>query len=700
MSRFSAVFAGFLALFVYLAIFPYLIGFDFHFWQQTKVLGVVWCILFLPFLIKKDNKGQNWWLTPSLQTIFLLFLLGAIGYVCRWWVWLSGFAWLLAVVGVALFIWNVIFFWKQTNWKQKLIFLGLSFVFGNYFVAQIYGKAIFSPIYEANVAFYRGGIPDILDVSYHSSITAMLQTYNTMTTGLDGLVAMNYNILVHFLFAQLGLFFSVPILDFFNLSYPLLIFPLFFYTFLSLSDCLYKQIAVYLQKPPGYVLFHLGSIILLVCLLFPIPDNIYSRGLLGLHFTQVAIYTTALAFFFAFVEVCLHYFRILKQRLIFEWFFLPASLFILGYSHVSAGVTMLAGIGYGWLVSQKWKSILGWLWAILHVFILFFCYWLTAETKVGGEAYSHEGRLNWFFFFKQDGFNGLEFAWGMYLPLALTVFLLFRRLKTRFSISPDNTFLHYALGLCFIALAGILPNIVLELYGSTGMYFLSVQRFLAGSLLMVMLAFVHFSLPYKQVFKMSAVFGIILLMYMPFRNTLNDAWQKNMEVRKEITGIKDFHWKANHFVEKMFSNDAEWAKVAILFDKNLEQKAMRNDFFAFTRKLKNLDKTITVPEKAKSLLFIPYNTLKFSHFKEKQSCKQVPMYFTAISGMALLKGLPDAKCTENLGDYGYSYYNYEGREKAWQNGYKLEEALQITKQKGFQFLWYYNKDNQTFEKKY
>ncbi len=186
---------------------------------------------------------------------------------------------------------------------------------------------------------------------------------------------------------------------------------------------------------------------------------------------------------------------------------------------------------------------------------------------------------------------------------------------------------------------------------------------------------------------------MILLVYMPFRNTLNDAWQRNIAVRKEITGVRDFHWKANHFVEKLFSNDADWAKVAILFDKNLEEKAVQNPFFAFIRKLKDLDRNVPVPEKAKSLLYIPNNVLQFRHFQEKIPCMQVPMYFTAVSGIALFEGLPNAECTQSLGAYGYSYYNFEGREKAWREGYTILEAHKIVKERKFKWLWYYNEQS-------
>jgi hypothetical protein len=697
MSRFSAVFAGFLALFVYLAIFPYLIGFDFHFWQQTKVLGVVWCILFLPLLIKKDNKEQNWWLTPSLQTIFLLFLLGAIGYVCRWWQWLIWIAWLLAVVGVILFVYNSFVFWKQTTWKQKIIFLGLSFIFGNYLVGQIYTHAL-SPIYEANLAFYRGGIPDILDASYHSSVSQMLQTYNVLTTGLDGLVSMNYNIIVHYLFAQLALFFSTSVLYFFNLVYPVLMFPLFFYTFLSLSNTFYQRLSFYLQKPSNYILFHFSSSFVLFFIFFPLPDSIYARGLLGYHFVQAPIYTTALVLLFTITETAINYIDRPIARKTFDCFFLPVALFIAAYAQVSIGVALLTGIGYVWLLEKRWKMLYGWIWIVLHIVILFFCYWLTAETKPGIQ-YSYEGRLNWFFFFRQEGFNGVEFVWGMYSPLILVVCLALFWLKLSFSLAPTNKFLHYILALCLIALAGLSPNVLLELYGSTGMYFMSIQRFLAGSFLMAMLSFVNFHLPYKQVLKVSTILGMILLIYMPFRNTLNEAWKTNIDIRKEITGIKDFHWKANHFVEKIFSNDADWVKAAILFDENIEQKAMQNAFFAFIRKLKQLNEQLTLSEKSKSLLYLPYHQLNFLYPKnEKWYCIQIPIYLTATSGIALLKGLPHASCTENVGAYGYSYYNYEDREKVWQVGYSVQEAFSHTRQKGFQILWYYDTKQAIFQK--
>ncbi|GAB4131236.1 MAG: hypothetical protein Fur0027_18170 [Raineya sp.] len=701
MRNFSAIFAGFAALFVYLAIFPYQIGFEFHFWQQSKVLGVAYFVIFFPiFLQKRQIKQPAWWQLPAIESVFCLLGLGALGYLCRWWEWLSELSWGIALLGLLLFVWAIVDFWKKTNWKQKSVFLGLSFLLGTYFLAQIYAHYSHAPIYEAMIAFYDPTAHSVLlDMVYHSSITQMLQTYNVMTTGLDGLVTMNYNIFVHFLFAQLCLLLSISSLDFFNLAYPVLIFSLFFYTFLSLSDSLYQQIATYLQKPSNYVLFHFGSIIVLICLFFPLPDNIYSRGLLGMHFSKVAIYTTSLAFLFAFAETCLNYMAKPKHKYIFEWVFMPIFLFVLGYSHVSVGVAILAGIGYAWLLSRKWKNILGWLWILLHLSILFFCYWLTSETKPTGEMHSYEGRLNWFFFFRQEGFNVLEFVWGMYLPLALTIALIFWLLKTKFSFVSENKFLHYAAVLCLIALAGVSPNVILELYGSTGMYFMSVHRFLAGSLLMALVAFLHFSIPHTRIVQFLAGLGVLLWAYMSYRNTTNDAWKANIEVRKTITGISDFNWKANHFVEKLFSDDADWAKVGVLFDKNLEQKAMQNPFYAFARKLKDLGKNVAVAEKTQSLLYIPYHALNFKHFKERIPCMQVPIYFTATSGIALFEGLPNAKCTKAIGDYGYSYYNYEGREKTWQGGYDISEAFNATQQRGYRFLWYYDVNTQSFRRR-
>ncbi len=96
---------------------------------------------------------------------------------------------------------------------------------------------------------------------------------------------------------------------------------------------------------------------------------------------------------------------------------------------------------------------------------------------------------------------------------------------------------------------------------------------------------------------------------------------------------------------------------------------------------------------------MPYHQLNFLYPKnEKWYCIQIPIYLTATSGIALLKGLPHASCTENVGAYGYSYYNYEDREKVWQVGYSVQEAFSHTRQKGFQILWYYDTKQAIFQK--
>ncbi|MFN3316015.1 MAG: hypothetical protein ACK40K_04325, partial [Raineya sp.] len=477
----------------------------------------------------------------------------------------------------------------------------------------------------------------------------------------------------------------------------IIVFPFFIYTFLSLVNQIYLYFSKYFFENNTSKLFSIPFWIVLFCLLFPIPDSIYARGLLGLHFLQSLVYPMSLVFLWCFVSVCLSYFQNPKQKFIFQWLVFPVCLFLLAYTHVAIGVAIVSAAGYLFLRLKLFQLLSYWFWILLQAGLLFFAYWLTAETNFAGQVRSYEGSFEWFFFFRQEGFVWWDFLLGLYLPLILVTLLYWQKFRSTDTIGNKTIFLEI---IWAVALGGLAPNMVLALYGSTGMYFMSVQRLLAGVLLLSFIPFLNdfwafWQKKYARYVAVVLILGFTLLFYMSYRNILNDSWKDNLTTRKNITQIQDFDWKANHFVEKLFSNDKDWAKAKKLFSTENQKIVAQNEYVQFTQAIKSLD-SLPISEKAQSLLYIPFHKIRLSHFDSNKFCAQTPFYLTAISGLALLGGLPKPAC--GVGAYGYGYLDFTWRDKAWKEGLSKTEIIQIAKQRGFKYVYCFKPEDYSFEK--
>lgn len=299
-------------------------------------------------------------------------------------------------------------------------------------------------------------------------------------------------------------------------------------------------------------------------------------------------------------------------------------------------------------------------------------------------------------FFRQHPFEPFNFWVVFYGTLyAITILYIWNEKSYRKQWHHDKGILIIET-IWIVAIAGILPNMVLALYGSTGMYFLSIQRFLASAFLLAYFPFlppIQFNI-WRRLQTLIWI-GFALLLYMMYHNNFNDSWIANLEVRKKIMQESNFSWKATHFVENLFRpQNPDWQKAKQLFSDSLQIKLQDNSYFKFISKLKELD-TLPVAEKKQALLYIPVNTLRFPQSTSEYALQE-GMYWVGISRLALLNGLPHPQC--NAWPYGYAYYDHSRRQKTWQEGFTLQELKQQTIQKGFEYLYIFQPESNSFTK--
>lgn len=693
--RYTAFFSLWMSIFIVLSINLYQIGFETPIGLLLRSVGMLAIIIYLPIYF--FAKPHYWWQNHSFGSFVVLVLLSGLGYLCRFLPFLSNISYLLAGIGMILWFKAIFNDLKNFSWKKNIAGVLLGALLGTYLLAYFYSRSAHSALYEEVIAFFGSPNEVLLDSIYHSAVAKMIQTYQVLTTGVEGVVPMNYNVVSHWIFAQLSLLLETDILRFYHLVNPVIVFPFFMYAFLSLVSQVYTHLSEKVFHKSTPKLFSISSWIVFLCLFFPIPDSIYARGLLGLHFVQSLTYPLALTFLWCFGSLCLSYFQKPNHRVLFLWLIFPCSVFIIGYTHVAMGVAILAATGYLFLRFKLFLSPTYWAWIFLQAGILFVTYWLTAETNFAGQSNSHEGSFQWFFFFRQEGFVWWDFLVGLYLPLAIISVLYWQKFRLKGLIDNKMIFLEI---IWAVALGGLAPNIILALYGSTGMYFMSTQRLLAGLLLLAYIPFLEdfwlfWTKKYAQYIGAALILGFVLVFYMSYRNTLNNSWSDNLKARKHIMQIEDFNWKANHFIEKAFSDDKDWLKAKKLFSKDIQKKVAQNDYIKFIHAIQSLDK-LPISEKSQSLLYIPFHKIRLRHFDSTIVCAQTPMHLTALSGLALVGGLPKPSC--GVGAYGYSYLDFTLRDKAWKDGLSKEELTQIAQKRGFKYVYCFKPEDYSYEK--
>lgn len=69
------------------------------------------------------------------------------------------------------------------------------------------------------------------DELFHSALSGMIKTYDVFSNGINGLREIHYHYFSHFFIAQLSAFLKTNTLELYSIIYPILIIPMFFYSF-------------------------------------------------------------------------------------------------------------------------------------------------------------------------------------------------------------------------------------------------------------------------------------------------------------------------------------------------------------------------------------------------------------------------------------------------------------------------------------
>src|SRR3989304_8751273 len=523
----------------------------------------------------------------------------------------------------------------------------------------------FSPIFYEKL--FTGKV--FIDPVFNGAVANMIKNYGIPSTGLNGTTYLPYHYLSHWIFAQFSKLLDVNVLQFYEIGYPVIFLSLFFkFFFLGIKNAGYK-VKNFIDNRLFWVLF-----LLVFTGLFPkfvLERFFVSHFIIISESYNLSITLSLLTF------LMIAFFRdknsngkiFLYSKSAFFIILLPLLIFLIGLSKSSTLVIFVAVLFYLFIRYACYKKLvynLGGIFVIISTFLS-----LRATTQAGFE----NSEFQLFHFFNvviQKRNEGL--LWPVTLILFIIIYFFWSisfifletiNLKKSYSGSLINNFkekktikIEVVILICLI---GILPGIFLIIGGGSANYFSELQKWVSIILLLSLFAsqdFIHIDI--KRIIKkpirifiivviIILIFSIIFNFVTEFRSFYDDYSQN----KKEYNLIID-----NDIEDDMISYRTKLVKVILELDR------------------------LSISEKQNSILYIPVDNTEFWDLKILPKSLSVPLLVPAVSGIAMIYGLPDEGLiyTKN---FGYSVYRTTSKRVMDKN---VDELFYEIKQKGYRNL--------------
>lgn len=564
----------------------------------------------------REGRAARWYLSPACVVIVTLSGMVCAGIVGGG----SSFPPLLtAMAGCLFFIMMCVRTLAHTHRSGAIagnaVFLCLFCCFALWAVSAVWGISTvfgafslgyFSPLFAESLFF--GQVH--LDTLFHCSISSMIQTYGIPSTGLDGLPFLNYHFGSHWMFAHLARFFCIDTVTFYQLAYPVMFVPLYFYSMLLFAQQVRRLVwpagqGRRLLTVPVFVLFFASGASFL-------PKPVATVVGLGAGLTSQSCILSLTLVFFLFC-VCLDFWRgycevrvLRRADIVLLLIVVPAAVAGIGLLKLSSMVLTAAVLIYALLrlrlYRQRWFAICGLLVIVVAAGIVHL-----TTPRYGKELsfeflhyLRHFVAPQWRF-----AYLVLHHVWVL-LAVCLTIGIV-RIYTPRALAAAVRSGRTLGCEILIVAsIVGLLPGAVLEIPGGSAAYFSDFQQRIAVP---VVLALASGLVVTRRAVR--AGFFLVLAT-MVCVGLLN--------VQDQFRGF------LAHTVAR---------KKDIL--------AAPPGTFAIADILRGLGEL--PPEvKRKTALFISQETTAYWGLEKTIGCQAVPFVAPALSGLTMIDGLPSADC--------------------------------------------------------
>lgn len=581
---------------------------------------------------------------------------------------------IIAFVALLLFVNNIQNVAIRLFRISNLIWLALASIFCFWFGLSLYAT------YNQVPLFYESAATPFIfrDNLFHLSVMQMMNTYHTISIGVNGLKSLSYHIGSHHfitLFASL-LQVELPIAA--NSIIVTFFTPLYFICFINLIITFKEAISkTSLRLSTDNLEGRVFWLLFLILQVGIFGSDVRFATLGNNSYILSISYVVAISL--VFIGVCASIYAYCNKNVFYWQLFAIAVFFLASFFKISVAFVCLPAVAYfqirnGYLTKKSfWIS-----WIIVSVlFVVFFLNF----TKKGGDYDIH--LFDFFITYPKNHFEFISTFLYILSPIIALSFILYKADIISFNdiwkrLKAGE--LKLAETLIMAVIISLLPGIFLRIGGGSAGYFSDIPRKICDSLLFTI--FIQATPLIKNVSfvtrKLTQLIVLVLVLNLFFMIFIEskENFIKSLGFKSEIAGIS-ITGKSYNGLEARFKEN----------NKNFK-------FINTLRKINNLPRGF----KQKSFVFIPQSDHYFYHEFYPNYPWLTSFLVPAVSGLALIDGMPafdeipmgSKDGMKRYGSYGFADYNFrKGTDKTLKES-DLKNFDFIGKPEGDYFIFLLN----------
>ncbi len=594
--------------------------------QYIMIFSLASVFFILPdFLHNYFSPSKAWFRNNEFYALIIIIVFSALGILFQSQIHFIKYG--IIPIGIFLSVWELIRFFRS----KKILSLFAGLVFMVFLIVLFYSIGYHSFLFPEKIILGKAHI----DTLFHSSISSMLSTFGWPSTGLNGTPYFKYHWGSHAIIAGLKPWIGLNSLMIYNIVYPAIFMPLFIKYFLSFT----RKIFVF----KGFHSFNVLFAISFLTLLYSLPIS----SIRNAHPMSSESFTMSLIFTLIYLSIILS--QPLKQnqqsplfKNSFFWFSLVI-LLLITITKISTGISLIVGISYLYFrLDKKPINLLtlmtgGLIVAIISYILIFPVDRTTIHVSLIKRIYS--------FWMLSDSF--ITYLLGGFVAIIVIIKNNYcNNIKEWIQIFKLKEYLFFEI-LFVITVSSLLFAIAVSSNASDVCYFCLTQFYLTIPILMVYSQIYFDKFKASQNIKTAFMVMIVILSVAsrPDLLKIKGGFLEMVQLKKEMHSLNKNQQIYACFVSELFTLDSE------------------ND-------------------KKRSCVYIP-KTEKW--YYESQAFNPLglgdvsaPMVTPAISGIAMIGGIPDSIQKSN-----YCYYSYYFYKKYGIQPNSSLEAKTIMQQRGF-----------------
>jgi hypothetical protein len=203
--------------------------------RWAEFVGLSWFLVHFSYTVRKLFRTPNgpattvWWQGHAPLTLAGLALVVGCGVEH------SGvacvFARAFAILGAAALVLRLVQHARSLTALRVVSLCLFALLLGLYAAGSVWGEGFENPLFVENLC---NGYAHI-DTLYLATLANMLRTYGVSSTGLDGLPFVPYHFGSPWIFARVSNLLDLPVIDFYNLAYPVIFAPFVVFSLLTFA---------------------------------------------------------------------------------------------------------------------------------------------------------------------------------------------------------------------------------------------------------------------------------------------------------------------------------------------------------------------------------------------------------------------------------------------------------------------------------